>query len=193
MKYKIGIFGSAADNPKEVLNKAQELGEELAKHDPILITGLADGIPYKVGLTAAKLGSEVWGFAPASNLEEEKKIAGKQDLGIYKKIFYVPQDYSFVNNIQVCRKYRNVSSTATCVAGIIISGRWGTMNEFTNLYDMGKVIGVLTETGGIADELPRLMRKITKKSRAKVIFNKSPAKLIQLILNELKKKNKISV
>lgn len=59
--------------------------------------------------------------------------------------------------------YHNVLTTAACDAGIIIAGRWGSMNEFTNLYDMGKVIGVLTGTGGIADELPQLLKKISKK------------------------------
>ena len=62
------------------------------------------------------------------------------------------------------KKYRNVSSTANCDAGIIISGRWGTMNEFTNLYDMGKVIGILTETSGVADEIKNLSKKINKET-----------------------------
>ncbi len=50
MKYKIGIFGSAADNKEEALQKAQELGEALSfyKDKIILITGVADGLPYKV-------------------------------------------------------------------------------------------------------------------------------------------------
>ena len=64
------------------------------------------------------------------------------------------------------------------------------MNEFTNLYDMGKVIGVLTGTGGIAEELVTLNQKITKKSAAKVIFNSSPEQLVQEILNELSAKTR---
>lgn len=185
MKYKIGIFGSAVDE-KKALKKAEELGRELNKHNIIVITGAADGIPYKVASTAFKLGSEVWGFTSTITLQEMKKIAENQDLNIYKKLFYVPQDYTFKKDIQVCRKYRNVTSTATCDAGIIISGRWGTMNEFTNLYDMGKIIGVLTGTGGTADELQRLMKKISKKSKALVIFDSSPKSLINKIINSLK-------
>lgn len=185
MKHKIGVFGSAV-NEEKALKKAVELGEELSKQNIIVITGAADGIPYKVASTAAKIGSEVWGFAPTITLQEMKKIAGNQDLNIYKKLFYIPRDYSFRKDIQVCRKYRNVTSTATCDAGIIISGRWGTLNEFTNLYDMGKIIGVLTGTGGVADELQRLMKKITKKSKALVIYDSSPKSLINKIINSLK-------
>jgi len=60
-----------------------------------------------------------------------------------------------------------------------------TMNEFTNLIDMGKVIGVLRGTGGIADELEQLTKKINKPSKAKVIFHDSPKELVQEVLKEL--------
>ena len=82
----------------------------------------------------------------------------------------------------VRKKYRNVISTANCDAGIIISGRWGTMNEFTNLHDMGKVIGIFTSTGGIADDIFRLSKKIHKPSKAELIFDDSPKKLIGKII-----------
>ena len=42
------------------------------------------------------------------------------------------------------------------------------MNEFTNLYDMGKVIGVLTGTGGIADELELLNQKGSQMPESKL-------------------------
>ena len=53
---------------------------------------------------------------------------------------------------------------------------------------MGKIIGVLTGTGGIADELPNLNRKISKESKAKVLFGDFPKKLIQEIIHELEKR-----
>ena len=54
-----------------------------------------------------------------------------------------------------------------------------------NLYDMGKVIGILTGSGGIADELPSLMKKIAKPTKAKVFFNSSPKQLVDEVINEL--------
>ena len=110
------------------------------------------------------------------------------DLSIYKKLTYIPRSFSFASDIQVSKKYRNVISTANCDAGIIISGRWGSLNEFTNLYDMGKIIGVLTGTGGIADQLPKLSQKNSKKSKAKILFNDSPAELVKGVLHELSEK-----
>lgn len=187
MQYKIGIFGSAIEVKEDVKNKAKLLGEELARHEITLVSGMASGLPYEVASIAAQNGATIEGFSPCVDLEGQKKETPEQDLTIYKKITFVPKDFPFANDINVCRKYRNVTSTANCDAGIIISGRWGTMNEFTNLFDTGKVIGVLTGTGGIADELPRLMKKISKKTNAVVIFSDSPHVLVRKVLGELRK------
>ncbi len=189
MRYKIGIFGSSAgDLVKSTVEKAKNLGQVLSMYDVIVITGACSGLPYEVALNAVRCGVTVWGYSPADNLKGQKLFAPTDDLSIYKKLFYVPKTFPFLANPYVCKKYRNVISTANCDAGIIISGRWGTMNEFTNLFDMGKVIGVLTKTGGIADELKTLNRKIHKTSRAKIIFGSSPKKLVDKVMDELKKR-----
>lgn len=188
MKYKIGIFGSSEGNFEKIIEKATELGSELSKYDVILVTGACSGIPYMVVQEASKGKVEIWGFSPEIDLEHQKIFTPKDDISIYKRLIYIPQNFDFVKEPQINKKYRNVISTATVDAGIIISGRWGTMNEFTNLFDMGKIIGVLTDTGGIADELENLSKKITKKSKAKVIYNNSPKNLVRNIIHELQAK-----
>ncbi len=185
--YKIGIFGSdersegdpLLDRQGNVYKFAKEFGEELSKLKATIITGACSGIPYSVAYEAHRHGCDVIGYSPEPDINGQKLFTPKDDLTIYKEIKFTPKSFEFASNRQVCKKYRNVISTANCDAGIIISGRWGTMNEFTNLYDMGKVIGVLIGTGGIADELPSLSKKINKKSRAKVLFDSSPKILIQ--------------
>ncbi len=188
MKYKIGIFGSSAGDLEKIIPKAHQLGETLGKENVILITGACDGLPYEVVFTAHKSGTEVWGYSQASDLATQKQFV-PHDPSMYTKLIYVPRDFIFLSNRKVSQKYRNVTSTANCDAGIIISGRWGSLNEFTNLHDMGKVIGVLTGTGGIADELPELMKKINKESKATVIFNSNPETLVKQILAELAKRS----
>ena len=54
---------------------------------------------------------------------------------------------------------------------------------------MGKIIGVYTDTGGIAGELENLNKKIYKPGKAKIIFNNDPELLIKKILAELAKNN----
>jgi predicted Rossmann-fold nucleotide-binding protein len=72
MKYKIGVFGSAEEE-KKALRKAKELGRELSKHNPIVITGACGGIPYKVASTAYSFEAEIWGFAPVVIIDSDPK------------------------------------------------------------------------------------------------------------------------
>jgi len=187
MQYKIGIFGSAAGNFEQIIPLAHTLGRLLSKEDVILITGAGHGIPYEVAHTAAAAGTEIWGFPPTTTLEQLKDYSPEADMNIYKKLFYVPTDFPFLNNIGACRQYRNLTATATADAGIVISGRWGAMSEFTALREMGKTIGVCAGTGGITDELERLTETFQKPSTGKVIFNDDPEELIKQVLAELEK------
>lgn len=190
MKYKIGIFGSSdkVNSQETVKSRAKQLGEILGQlsKEVIIVTGGSTGLPYMAALEAFKAGTEVWGFSPVTNMEEQKVFAPEADNSIYTKLQFVSKDLPFVNNQRMCMKYRNVLSTAECDAGIIMSGRWGSLNEFTNLIDMQKVVGVLTGTGGIADELIALSQKISKEGQGKVLFNNDPKKLVEEILKNLK-------
>lgn len=189
MKFKIGIFGSAAGEiDSNNIEKAKELGKTLSSYQADIITGACSGLPYLTAYEASRKGNSIWGYSPKFDLIGQEKFTPKDDLSMYKKLIFMPRDFEFASNDQVCKKYRNVISTASCDAGIIISGRWGTLNEFTNLYDMGKVIGVLTGTGGIADELSSFCKKINKESKAKVLFSNSPTILVQNVIQELKER-----
>lgn len=186
MNFKIGIFGSNAEELEEIaIKKAKELGRELSKYDVIIITGACSGLPYMAAYEAAKGGKKIIGYSPETDFKHQKKFTPDDDISIYHTLIYVPKSFEFVKDPLVSKKYRNVLSTTNCDAGIIISGRWGTMNEFTNLFDFGKVIGVLTDTGGVADELQNLNKKIHKPGKAKIFFNDSPVELLQQIIVEL--------
>ena len=186
--YKIGVYGSAVNASDTSAAKARALGKALAEHHCTVITGACPGLPYEAAREAATQGANVWGFSPAGNSIARKRAVPYDDTPIYGKLIFVPKNFPFASSLTVSKKYRNVVSTATADAGIIIAGRWGTLHEFTSLYDFGKVIGVLTGTGGIADELTHLMKKISKPSKAKVLFHSSPATLVKRIITELKER-----
>src|SRR6185369_3035472 len=175
MTYKIGVFGSGnSSKPPEVIGAlATAIGVELGKHpkEVIVVTGGCSGLPYLAAHEAAKTGTPVWGFSPVRDMDEQKEFTPKDDLSIYQELYFVERDLPFAGNQRVCMKYRNVLSTAACDAGIIISGQWGSLNEFTDLVDMQKLVGVLTGSGGIADELPRLAKKIIKEGQGEVLFD----------------------
>ncbi len=200
MIYKIGVFGSAVENNKKALVLAKKLGIEFGKRkNLILITGGSTGLPYMVANEASKKGVDIWGFTPEIDFQHHKMFFPENNPSIFTKLFYVPAYYKklfFIrnNNQFKCEQfarlcYRNVISTANCDAAIIISGRWGTLNEFINLYEMGKIIGVLTETGGITDDLKTLITKVPKKTNAIVHFGPDPKKLISKVIDSLNKQN----
>ncbi len=198
-KYKIGVFGSAVNESDKAIETAKELGRVLGEKNVIVINGACTGMPYVIAKEAAKKGAEIWGFAPVATEKELRNLYPEDDFSIYKKVLYIPENFRELFFIEGDRefkvqkpslqKYRNVISTASCDGAIIISGRWGSLNEFTNLFDMGKVIGVLTGTGGIADELDNLSKKITKPSLAKVFFDTNPEKLVDRVLEELNERS----
>jgi predicted Rossmann-fold nucleotide-binding protein len=188
IKYKIGIFGSAIGNQDLFQNLVEKAVTKLVKNNCIIVNGATTGVSMIATQTAVKLGGEVWGFSAATNAKKHLEWTPGDKIENYAKLIYVPGDYLFKDSQKVCWKYRNVTSTATCDAGIIISGRWGTMNEFTNLYDMEKVIGVIQGSGGVADELPLLLQKINKKSQAEVIWENNPEVLVDKVLVALAKR-----
>lgn len=202
MNYKIGIFGSAVKESPGAMEKARELGRVLAGYDNVsILTGACTGVPYAVAASARSHGmKEVWGYSSCIDLATLQKSFPEDDVSVYTKIFYSPPNFYelmlqdkrtvWENEQQVRHKYRNVILTANSDAGIVVSGRWGTLNEFTNLFDMGKIIGVLTATGGTADTLPELTQKISKASAAVVYFETDPKLLVETIIQELDRRKK---
>jgi predicted Rossmann-fold nucleotide-binding protein len=194
MKFKIGIYGSNVVESEAAVQLAQELGVALAQKDVIVVTGGCSGMPYVVAHAAKQKGAEVWGFTPQRNEEEQKQAYPLDDITIYDKLFYVPPQYDQLfyldHTLSASRdhsarlKYRNVISTIHADAGIIVSGGWGTLNEFTNLIYDGKPIGVLLGTSGLADELPEWYPRLRKKSGSAVHFSGSPTELVVVLLRE---------
>lgn len=188
MKYKLGIYGSSAGDMKAVMPKALELGRVLRDYadQVIVITGACAGLPYVVAAEAHKGGVEIWGYSAEFDLKELTASAPDDDHSIYKKITFAPTHFPLATNRRARMKYRNVISAGNCDAGIIISGRWGSLNEFTNLIDMQKTAGLLTGTGGVADELSSLSKKISKEGQGTVLADDDPKALVDKILNHLK-------
>ncbi|MBV9229978.1 MAG: hypothetical protein JOZ18_11745 [Chloroflexi bacterium] len=194
MSYKIGVYGSNISEGEKAVALGKEMGKALARHDCIVITGGCSGMPYVVAHEAAQYGAEVWGFTPELDAEGQKRAYPYDDITIYKRLIYVPQNYKelFITapasddlDLGGRLKYRNAISTINCDAGIIISGGWGTLNEFTNLIYDGKPIGVLSGTGGLADELPNWFPRLRKKSASVVCFESDPEQLVGAILATL--------
>jgi hypothetical protein len=61
-------------------------------------------------------------------------------------------------------------------------GRTGTLGEFAIAYDEGRLIGVLTGTGGVADMVGELTTRLAKTTGATVLYDDDPEQLLQPLI-----------
>jgi hypothetical protein len=69
---------------------------------------------------------------------------------------------------------------------LFIAGAMGSLNEFTIAHDEEKIIGCLTNTGGVADEADYLLQKFSQKTSPPVFQDEDPARLLEACLATLK-------
>ncbi len=180
---KIAVFGSAMSATSENEKLAGKIGEAIAKNDGIVLTGGCGGLPHAAAKAAHHIGTKTVGYSPARDLKEHEEFG--MPLDGYSEFKFIPSDFKFAGNKLVSFKYRNVLTCTECDAGIIIGGRIGTLNEFTNLYDMGKVIGVLEGTGGTADLIRQIVGKVNKSSESVLFYESDPEKLVKKVIEHL--------
>ncbi|HSS18783.1 MAG TPA: hypothetical protein VLL54_01665 [Pyrinomonadaceae bacterium] len=176
MNIAVGVMGSAGDSPgpinKETLaDKANALALAIAERKLLLLTGATTGIIYVVGKAAHDAGALHVGISPASNQRE------------HVEQFKLPLDAcDLIVYTGFGLKGRNVVLVRSCEIVLFIAGAMGSLNEFTIAHDEGKVIGCLTGTGGVADEVDYLLGKFSKKTGARVLQNADPGELVAACL-----------
>jgi len=176
----VGVMGASendalSESEKARLKKlAERLGTVLAQHGCILVTGATTGLPDMVAKGFRKCGGFALGISPAQDRKEHLERYGLPDDGA-DVIVYTGFGY----------KGRNVINVRSTDLVIIFGGATGTLNEFTIAYDEGKIIGILEESGGVADHIKEIVEFCKKPTRGLVIFNKDPEKLVEMCLEAL--------
>jgi uncharacterized protein (TIGR00725 family) len=182
MTVSIGVMGSAGDsggqtNKEALAAKANALALAIAQRQLHLLTGATTGIVYVVGKAAHDAGALHIGVSPACD-EHEHVEKYQLPLDACDRIIFTGFGL----------KGRNVVLVRSCDVVIFIAGSMGSLNEFTIAHDEGKVIGCLTGTGGVADEVDYLLSKFSKKTDATIFRDDDPGKLIDACLSELQKR-----
>lgn len=164
----IGVMGSASGKQnKETTLKLNQLGRAIGERGHILITGACPGLPYAAALGAQAAGGLSIGISPGLSLEEhEQKYGSPSDA--YDVLIYTGSGL-------MGREVLNIHSSDMI---IIAGGHSGTLGEFAIAYDEGRLIGVLTGTGGIADQVDDLVRLCKKDTGAVVLYDEDPTRLI---------------
>ena len=65
----------------------------------------------------------------------------------------------------------------------IAGGRSGTLGEFAIAYDEGRLIGVLTDTGGVADMVDEIVTRMNKDTGACVVYDDDPERLVSRLVD----------
>jgi uncharacterized protein (TIGR00725 family) len=172
LKYKICVSGSAVTDiaPDGTVEKAEQIGRLIAERGMILVTGATTGIPYWAAKGAKEAGGFVVGLSPASSKAAHVK-SYRLPVDYHDIIVYTGFDYSG----------RNLLLTRAADAIITISGRVGTLNEFTIAFEDRKPQGILIGTGGISDMLQDILEKAHRGS-GNAIFESDPEKLLDRVV-----------
>lgn len=182
LKYKICVSGAAETEHcvEGTLEKAKELGREIVRNNGVLVTGATSGVPYWSAIGAKEEGGISIGFSPAATEKE------------HIKKYRLPTDY-FDLIVYTGFEYggRNLLLTRASDAVIIVCGRMGTLNEFTVAFEDNKPIGILTETGGMADMIKEIIAESHRKAN-KIVFDSNPKKLLVKLLKLVQKEKVIS-
>lgn len=178
-KFVIGVFGSAGGSELDKLKEnAHIIGNAIALRSCILATGGCPGLPHEAAMAAYQVGGTVVGFSPAMNADEH-----------INRFKFPIEPYALMVYTGMEKKGRNVISIRTCDATIFISGRTGTLNEFTIAYDEATekhVIGLLAGSGGAVDEyIIPLIKTTEKKGKAEIIINNDPRLLVEMVYEKL--------
>ena len=180
MSYKIAVSGAARVSHccKVIEEISKEVGREIARQKCVLVTGATTGVPYFSALGCKEAGGFNVGFSPATS-EAAHLRTYKLPIEPFDVMIYTGADYAG----------RNVIMTKSADGVIIICGRMGTLHEFATAFEIQKPIGVLEGTGGTADKI-RVVATGPYRGVKKIIYEKTPKKLVQKLIKAIKKEKK---
>ncbi|HSE94311.1 MAG TPA: hypothetical protein VLD61_00375 [Methylomirabilota bacterium] len=173
MRLTIGVMGSSGGDLGDAVRvKAHRLGGAIAANDAILITGGCPGLPYEAVRGAKAKGGLVVGISPGLSLDEHR--------GKYRSPVDGFDVLIYTGSGLMGREITNIRS---CDMIVIAGGRTGTLGELAIAYDEGRLIGVLTGTGGITELVEPIIKASGKQTGACVLYDDDPERLVDRLIH----------
>lgn len=177
VKKKIAVLGSASGKlSADQHEKAYAIGAAIAVQGGIVLTGACPGLPHDATLGAKARNGLTIGISPAAHLEEH----------IIK--FCYPIDSSVLIFTGMGRKGRNVILVRSADACIFVGGGMGTLNEFTIALDElseNDAVAILLGSGGISEELPKLLSQYGTPPTPLIIQESNPTTLVEGVFSHI--------
>jgi uncharacterized protein (TIGR00725 family) len=174
MKVQIGVMGSAGGFIEDKdLELAHRLGYRIAERGCTIVTGACPGLPHAAVLGATEAGGISLGISPALSREEH--------INVYNSPIQPYSSMVFTGSGLMGRETHNIHSSDFV---LFCGGRSGTLGEFCIAYDEGKLIGVLTNSGGISNEFDRIATLVAKDTGSILISSDDPLALVDRCLEQ---------
>jgi uncharacterized protein (TIGR00725 family) len=175
----IGVMGSASgDIDASTVDAVRRLGRAVAEHGCTLITGGCPGLPQAAVEGAKAAGGLVVGISPALSETE------------HRRRFHSPVDgfdvMIYTGSGLMGREVVNIRSSDIVV---VVGGRSGTLGEFAIAYDEGRLIGVLTGTGGVADTVAAVVDPNEKPTGAHKVYDDDPVRLVARLVEYYRRRH----
>ncbi len=161
--------------PPEDYDRAKELGKEIIRQGAILMTGATTGFPLWAAIGAKEEKGMSIGFSPAAT-EKEHIMIYRLPLEALDVVVYTGFGYPG----------RDLILTRSTDAIIIGPGRIGTIHEFVIGYEDHKPVGILQGDWDTDEVIKNIMDK-SHRQNDQVIFDDDPKRLVQRIVEMVKK------
>ena len=169
---RFGVMGaSGGEFALKLIASCRKLGAAIAESGNCLLTGACPGLPQEVVLGAREHDGHIIGISPASN-ETEHITRYDSPIKEYDIMIYTGLGL-------MGRELVNIRSSDIIV---IVGGRSGTLGEFSIAFEEGKLIGVLDQSGGIANLLHSIVESLGKDTGAEVLYDSDPVNLVERLL-----------
>jgi len=173
MKIQIGVMGSAGGTISDAeLELARRLGKRIAERGATIVTGACPGLPHAAVLGATEAGGTSLGVSPALSREEH--------VNVYTSPLQPYTTMVFTGSGLMGRETHNIHSSDFV---LFIGGRSGTLGEFCIAYDEGKLIGIVTNSGGISNEFERIAGLVKKTTGSVIFSDDNPERLVDRCLD----------
>ncbi len=174
---KICVSGAAETGHcgVDALDKAKELGREIARQGAVLVTGATTGFPLWAAMGAKEVGGISIGMSPGSSEKEHVEVY-KLPLDYMDLIVYTGFGYPG----------RDLLLTRSSDAVICGCGRVGTIHEFTIAFEDGKPIGIFEGPWEMGAQLVDIVAK-GNRPNSKIVQSDDPKKLVADIIALVKK------